>query len=71
MKNYKLARAIDEAGYSANSLSIATGLNRKTIYNAINGKSVRVKSAILMARALDKAVEDLFDAQPRSVYNGR
>lgn len=69
-RNYKLINAMEEAGVNCCSLARRVGIERKAIQRHTHGGTPNVSNAILIARTLGKRVEDLWDAEPKSVYKG-
>lgn len=61
MKNYRLARAIDEAGFSILGFANWAGIPRSTVNRYINCETKPlVDNALRIARALDTTVEELW-----------
>lgn len=62
-KNYKLADAMRDKGFSTYGLATWLGISRSCINRYLDGGSPLVSRAIRIAKALDVNVEDIFECE--------
>jgi DNA-binding Xre family transcriptional regulator len=61
----RLDEVMKTRGVSLEKLAHLTNLTRMTINNARNGKLVTLRTAVLIATALEVTIEDLWDYGPQ------